>query len=60
MFLFYNIAHGKGKPNVRRADAVIIATDHSAYDYLRIVKNSALVIDTRNAVRFAARNVVKA
>jgi UDP-N-acetyl-D-glucosamine dehydrogenase len=30
-------------------DAVIIATDHSNYDYSFIVSNSKLVIDTRNA-----------
>lgn len=30
-------------------DAVLIATDHSAFDYAAIVKHSQLVIDTRNA-----------
>jgi UDP-N-acetyl-D-glucosamine dehydrogenase len=30
-------------------DAVIIATDHSTYDYEAIVRDSQLVIDTRNA-----------
>ena len=34
---------------VCRYDAVLIATDHSAYDYPRIVSEAALVIDTRNA-----------
>ena len=32
-------------------DAVLIATDHSAYDYPFIVRHSPLVIDTRNATR---------
>ena len=32
-------------------DCVLIATDHSAYDYPRIVANSRLVVDTRNATR---------
>ncbi|HEX4608491.1 MAG TPA: nucleotide sugar dehydrogenase [Urbifossiella sp.] len=32
-------------------DAVLIATDHSAYDYEQIVRHSRLVIDTRNATR---------
>ncbi|MBM3295106.1 MAG: nucleotide sugar dehydrogenase [Candidatus Aminicenantes bacterium] len=45
---------------LRASDAVIIATDHSAYDYGWIVKNARLVIDTRNAVKTKARNVVKA
>ena len=30
-------------------DAVIIVTDHSAYDYAEIVRHSNLIIDTRNA-----------
>ncbi len=33
------------------ADAVIIATDHTAFDYSFIVGASSLVIDTRNATR---------
>jgi UDP-N-acetyl-D-glucosamine dehydrogenase len=32
-------------------DCVLIATDHSAYDYDFIVRHSRLVIDTRNATR---------
>ena len=32
-------------------DCVLIATDHSAYDYSFIVEHSRLVIDTRNATR---------
>ncbi len=32
-------------------DCVLIATDHSAYDYEFIVRNSRLVFDTRNATR---------
>ncbi len=30
-------------------DCVLIATDHSAYDYAYLVKHAALVVDTRNA-----------
>ncbi len=30
-------------------DCVLIATDHSAYDYDEIVKHSTMVLDTRNA-----------
>ena len=41
-------------------DAVVISTDHSEYDYDWIVKNSDLVIDTRNAVKRKRKNVVKA
>ena len=32
-------------------DCVLIATDHSAYDYDFVVWHSRLVIDTRNATR---------
>jgi len=45
---------------LRGSDAVIIATDHSAYDYRWIVKHAPLVVDTRNAVKGKRRNVVKA
>jgi len=32
-------------------DCVLIATDHTAYDYAAIVRQARLVIDTRNATR---------
>jgi UDP-N-acetyl-D-glucosamine dehydrogenase len=32
-------------------DCVLIATDHSSYDYDAIVKNAKLVVDSRNATR---------
>ena len=41
-------------------DAVIIATDHSVYDFDWIVKHSFLVVDTRNAVKKKRKNVIKA
>jgi UDP-N-acetyl-D-glucosamine dehydrogenase len=37
--------------NLASYDCVLIATDHSSYDYDAIVKNSKLVVDTRNATR---------
>lgn len=37
-------------------DAVLIATDHSAYDYDWIVENAQLVLDTRNATRDVTKN----
>jgi UDP-N-acetyl-D-glucosamine dehydrogenase len=33
------------------ADAVVIATDHSCFDYDFVVRESQLVVDTRNATR---------
>jgi UDP-N-acetyl-D-glucosamine dehydrogenase len=44
-------------------DCVLIATDHSAYDYNLIVANSKLVVDTRNAtagVKSGRSKIVKA
>ena len=32
-------------------DVVLIATDHTAYDYDFIVKHSQFVLDTRNATK---------
>jgi UDP-N-acetyl-D-glucosamine dehydrogenase len=45
---------------LRRSDAVVIATDHSVYDYGWIVKHAPLVVDTRNAIKRKLRNVIKA
>jgi UDP-N-acetyl-D-glucosamine dehydrogenase len=44
-------------------DVTVISTDHSSYDYDWIVRNSKLVVDTRNAtakVRSGRRKIVKA
>jgi UDP-N-acetyl-D-glucosamine dehydrogenase len=37
--------------NLGQYDCVLIVTDHSDYDYGRIVRESQLVVDTRNATR---------
>src|SRR5262249_19197889 len=37
--------------NLAAADAVLIATDHSAVDYDFVVRHSHLIVDTRNATR---------
>jgi UDP-N-acetyl-D-glucosamine dehydrogenase len=45
------------------SDAVVIVTDHSAYDYPWIVRHARLVLDTRNAcrgVRSGREKIVKA
>ncbi len=42
--------------NLAGYDCVVIATDHSSYDYQAIVEASQLVIDTRNATRRITRN----
>jgi UDP-N-acetyl-D-glucosamine dehydrogenase len=37
--------------NLGQYDCVVIVTDHSDYDYRRIVEEAQLVVDTRNATR---------
>jgi len=44
---------------LERSDCAVIITDHSAFDYDRIVANSKLVVDTRNAVKRLSANVFK-
>jgi UDP-N-acetyl-D-glucosamine dehydrogenase len=45
---------------LRSYDAVMIVTDHSSYDYAGIVRESQLVIDTRNATKgISAENIVR-
>ena len=36
---------------LRKKDCVVIVTDHSAYDYGEIARNSKLLFDTRNATK---------
>jgi UDP-N-acetyl-D-glucosamine dehydrogenase len=46
--------------NFGQYDCVLIVTDHSDYDYARIVRESQLVVDTRNATRgMTAPNLVR-
>lgn len=47
---------------LKEYDCVVIATDHSCYDYAFIVNNSRLVVDTRNATNGVRNksNIVKA
>jgi UDP-N-acetyl-D-glucosamine dehydrogenase len=41
---------------LRTYDCVVIATDHSCYDYELITKHSSLVVDTRNALKGLKNN----
>ncbi|HEX7288166.1 MAG TPA: nucleotide sugar dehydrogenase [Candidatus Angelobacter sp.] len=46
--------------NLGQYDCVMIVTDHSDYDYKKIVRESQLVVDTRNATRgIEAENIVR-
>jgi UDP-N-acetyl-D-glucosamine dehydrogenase len=45
--------------NLAQYDAVLIVTDHTSYDYRRIVAESQIVVDTRNATKgITAPNIV--
>ena len=45
---------------VRRYDAILIATNHSAFDYVMLRKCARLIVDTRGVYTKPARNVVVA
>ena len=46
--------------NLGQYDCVLIVTDHSDYDYARIVRESKLVVDSRNATHgIKAPNIVR-
>src|SRR3954463_5339587 len=45
--------------DLHQYDCVLIITDHTSYDYAKIVRESQLVVDTRNATRgIQADNIV--
>ena len=49
--------------NLKRADAVLIVTDHDGIDYKAVGRQAKLVIDTRNTMSragYRGRNVIKA
>jgi len=56
----YDYSHMKSveltPANLAAYDCVIIATDHSSYDYDAIVAHAKIVVDTRNATRRVAAN----
>ncbi|MCX7761614.1 MAG: hypothetical protein N2252_02105 [Candidatus Kryptonium sp.] len=45
--------------NLRSFDLVVITTDHSAYDFDFIARNSRIIIDIRNATRKVKNSVAK-
>jgi len=56
----YDYSHMKSVPlnndTLAKYDAVLIATDHSSYDYAAIVESSKLVVDSRNATKRVMRS----
>ncbi len=63
--IFHNELNGKkyhsvSLNNMADYDAVIIATDHTIYDYENIVSKACLVLDTRNACKnIKAENLIR-
>jgi UDP-N-acetyl-D-glucosamine dehydrogenase len=37
--------------SLKKADLVIIVTDHSSYDFAMVVRHASMILDTRNATR---------
>jgi len=46
--------------SIKRYDCLLIATNHSVYDYKWILKNANLIVDTRNAIKEPSSKIVKA
>ena len=41
-------------------DALVLATDHDAFDYAMLLKHARLIVDARGAYPVSAPNVIKA
>ncbi len=41
----------EGDAAVKSADCVVIVTDHSSFDYPKLVRDANLIVDTRNALK---------
>ena len=47
-------------PAVEQADCVVIVTDHKGIDYAQVVEKSALIVDSRNALKkFSSDKIVR-
>ena len=46
--------------SLARYDAVLIATNHSAFDYQMLQRHARLIVDTRGVYTRPARNIVRA
>lgn len=51
------IASPQGAARLGEYDAVVISTDHTAFDYAQVAAHARLVIDTRNAMRVYAERM---
>ncbi|MGH8481849.1 MAG: nucleotide sugar dehydrogenase [Nevskiaceae bacterium] len=58
---YFNLKSVKITPaSLKRYDAVLLATNHDAFDYELIAKHARLLVDTRGVYRKPLKNVVKA
>ncbi|MBN1326572.1 MAG: nucleotide sugar dehydrogenase [Candidatus Cloacimonetes bacterium] len=54
------IYHSVPLTDLEKFDAVIIVTDHTCYDYQKIVEQSRMILDTRNACKgITADNIIR-
>lgn len=44
---------------IKNADCVVIVTNHSTYDYAKILKDAKLIVDTRNALGTHGKKIEK-
>jgi UDP-N-acetyl-D-glucosamine dehydrogenase len=44
---------------LRKADCVVITTDHTSFDYAQMVREADLIVDTRNAIKSEHPHVFK-
>jgi UDP-N-acetyl-D-glucosamine dehydrogenase len=53
-----NILRASSVQNAADADCVVIITDHTSFDYAKLVEDAKLIVDTRNALRtFSSTNI---
>jgi UDP-N-acetyl-D-glucosamine dehydrogenase len=52
------VLHSTPLDDLASFDCVVLATDHSAYDFARLVRESKLLVDTRNATRARGKSHV--
>jgi len=45
--------------SVKKADCVVIVTNHSNYDYEKIMRNAKLIVDTRNSLKTHGKQIEK-
>ncbi|WP_440681190.1 nucleotide sugar dehydrogenase [Candidatus Pelagibacter sp. HIMB1623] len=47
------------KNNIKKFDAIVIVTDHDKVNYKNVFKNSKMIFDTRNKIKFRSNKVIQ-